>query len=157
MANFYDGIDLRFTNNGDFVISEGDLQDTSHDSLLSIVQDIQTVAKSVFNDWEMYPNYAAGLDDFIGEPNSRETGLLLKERIRLALIAAGIVLEDDLKVFVFPIHRKEVSIVIKIAALATPFNFLSAGEGLTVYFVYDYLEKGVMFLYEPVNLINDVG
>lgn len=151
----YDDIDLKWHWNGDFDISyEGDLGDTAYDALQSILQDIHTIAASSFNDWEIYPNYGATIDDFIGEANSRRTGNAIEGRLRLSLTSAGIE-NDDLDIRVVPIHANRVLIIIKLNALATPFNRLSLEEPLVTQLVFDSVEQNIFFLDKTPQLIGD--
>jgi hypothetical protein len=153
LGKYYDSIDFAWTGNGDLSFEEGDIADTSSDTLLSTVQEIQTVCRSSLQDWEIWPGIGAGLDDFIGEANTEETSNLIHDRLRLAIISQGIVDEEDLLITIVPTHRFEVLIIIRVDAIATPYNSLANGNLLVVQAVYDYMEKGIFFLLETPVLI----
>ena len=143
----YDDIDFDFSWNGDYLLgNDGDLSDTSDDTLRSLIQDIHSICASAFNDWEFSPRRAAELDDFIGEPNIITTGDRIHDRVRLALTSNGVVLEDDLDIRVIPVHIHKVLIIIKINATATPLNKITRGQVLIVQLVFDFFEQGIFFL-----------
>lgn len=143
----YDDIDCSFSWNGDYLLShDSDLSDTSDDTLKSIIQDIHSICASAFEDWEFSPRRAAGLDDFVGEPNTITTGDRIHDRIRLALTSNGVVLEDDLDIRIMPVHIHKVLAIIKINATPTPLNRVVRGQGIVVQLVFDYFEQGVFFL-----------
>jgi hypothetical protein len=150
----YDNIDLVYSWNGDYNLDQGDLKDTSEDTLLSILQDIHTLSSSNRNDWELYKSLTAGLDEFIGEPNNRDTANKLHDSLRLSIITLGIVAEEDLTIKIIPIHTFRVLIVIKIKALATPYNNLGQGESLTTHFVFDFIEQGHLF-FEKIPILRE--
>lgn len=150
MAN-YDDIDLKFTYNGDYAIGhDGDLSSTEDDALQSLIQDVQSISNSDAGDWEFYPGRGATLSDFVGEPNSRTTGSAIHDRLKMALIAQGIVLNEDLDVKVVPISNTTVLIVVRIDAEPTPFNSLSEDKLLVVQLIFDFRERGVFFFKRPL-------
>lgn len=147
MASIYDDIDVRFSWNGDLVRGDqGDIKHTSDDALQSLLDQIHSVCASALLDWEVYPNRGATLDDFVGEPNTRTTGRRIRDRVRLSLISADLVSEEDLQVRVVPVHVHKVLIIIKIDAIPTVFNGLKPEETLQTAVVFDTLEQGVFFL-----------
>lgn len=156
MPRNYDFLDLSFPWNGDYPIdSDGDLEDTSDDGLLSLIHQIHDLCASEVKDWELYPNRTANLDAFHGEPNNRATGRRIENSLMMAIIAAGLVAEEDLQVRVVPIHIHKVLIVITINAIATANNNLVQGQRLTVSLVYDSMEREMYFLEKTPNLLGD--
>jgi hypothetical protein len=147
LAGIYDAVDIRWTWNGDLNLGhDGDLQDTSTDVLVSLIQDIHNICASALNDWELYPNLGAGLDDFVGEPNVRSRADMIHDRLRLALTTANVVQEDDLKIRVVPVHRHKVMILLMIAVTPTIDNQLSSTTNrLKTAFVFDFVEQGMLF------------
>lgn len=143
----YNAIDATFTWDGDYIESDdGDIQDTSSDLILSIIQEVRNVVKSDSFDWEKDITLGANISDYNGEPNSREIGILIENRVKSAISNQGIVNNTDLNVRVIPVHANQVLIMIRIAATSTSGNSLSPGELIKVDLVYDTLEKGVFFL-----------
>jgi len=154
LAGVYDDIDVRFAYNGDFLLGDDmDLKDTSDDTIDSMIEQLHDVAASAFQDWELYPNRGATLDDFVGEPNTRETGDRIHDRLKLSIIAAGILAEEDMEIKVIPVHINKVLVMIKVSAIATPTNSLGSGNNIVVKFVFDYLERGVFFWNQTPDLI----
>lgn len=148
MAGYYDSVDLEFSWNGDFSLgSEGDLGDTRDDYLKSLLQEIHTVCASYAGEWELYPGLGASLREFIGEPNTRRIGEAIRERLRIALISAGLVAEGDLKVRVTPVHRHRVLIIVAVSVVPTSFNRLdTVTNTVSVSLVFDFIEQGIHFL-----------
>jgi hypothetical protein len=149
----YDAIDARFFWNGDYSLKDGDLADTSEDYLLSLLQEVHSVVASSLRDWENYPQYGATLDDFLGEPNIPSTASAISDRLKISLISAGIVEEQDLAIKVVPVHMNRVLIVIGIDAVSTTFNSLAQGEKLVTSLVFDTVEQQVVFLNKVPQLI----
>ncbi len=154
MANIYDDIDLKFSYNGDYDLSSGDLADTSEDGLLSLRQQLHSIMASSFKDWEIYPNFGAGLNDFVGEANTRSTARTLQDRIRTSIISTGIVAEQDLQIKVTPVHIHKVLVTLLISAVATPNNNLSSNKDrMVISLVFDFVEQGIFFPEKPLKLL----
>jgi hypothetical protein len=151
MASNYDNIDLLTSWNMDYVPGEdGDLADNSGDQILSLTQEIQTIANSSLGDWEEHPQYAASLDDFVGEPNNRDTSRAIVERLRTALITNNVVRSEDLIVKIVPISRHQVLIIVSVDATPTQNNSIIKNAPAVVSIIYDYQERGLFFL-DQVN------
>lgn len=147
MSGVYDALDAAWSWRGDFLPSDtNDLKDTSEDFLLSLCDQLHIVCASALKDWEIYPNRGATLDDFIGEPNTRTTGSHIHDRLRVAITSAGLVEEEDLDIKVFPVTNFKVVIVIRVSAVPTAYNKISAGEKIQVSLVFDSSEQQVSFL-----------
>lgn len=142
MASNYDEIDLDWTWDGDLKLdTDGDLKDTSRDVLQSLQTEIHTIVKSELGDWREDISVGANLDDFIGEPNTRETGVQIKARIENAL--NEIINLNDLSVRITPVGIYRVLISISVEVAPTPENRLQSGISISTTFLYDYMEKGV--------------
>lgn len=151
----YDHIDASFGYNGDFDLHGGDLKTTVSDALQSVLDQIHTVTASSVNDWLIYSKKGATLDDFVGEPNTRETGNAIRNRVYMALVSAEIVNASDLEVKVIPVHINKVLIIVRIKALSSPYNRLKEGEMLQTSIIFDSSEKQVFFL-DTASLINSI-
>lgn len=148
----YDAVDLSFSWNGDYLIGEdGDLEDTSYDTIQSLIELQHDIAASSFKDWKIRPNWASNLDDFIGEPNIRSTAEAIHDRYKLALISSGIATEEDLQVKVIPVDVHRVLILTKIRAASSPTNSLN-DQVLVTQLVFDFLEQGISFIYKVPEL-----
>lgn len=138
---------------GDLLRSEsGDIQTTEGDYLLSFKNQIFKRVKSDLKDWRDNPEIGADLGDFVGEPNTRENGKLMEDRIRASLL--DIVASSDLTVRVVPIGIHRVLVNLRVQVLATPLNAMRPGEQITVDFIYDYFERGV---FVPLSQLNQLG
>lgn len=146
MAN-YDEVDCAWTWDGDYAISDnGDLADTKSDGLQSLQNEIHTLLRSEFGDWEKHPVHASNLSDFRGEANTRQTAAAIEERIVSAITSSGLIAESDISLRITPVHQHQVLILIRINAAATPNNNLEPGDSLVVSFTYDSLEDSIFFL-----------
>lgn len=154
MSGYYDEVDLSFGWSGDFLLDGGDLQDTASDGLLSLIHQLHDIAASSLGDWIVYPQRGATLNDFVGEPNSKEIGKAIHDRLRVSIVAAGLVAEEDLSISVIPVHTNKVLVVIRVDALVTPTNSLSDGEQVVTSLVFDYLEQGIHFFDKTPELIH---
>lgn len=126
--------------------TDGDFGDTNDDQIQSLVQEIQTIANSSLGDWEENPQYAASLDDYIGEPNNRDTSSAIIERLRTALITNNIVRSEDLLVKIIPIDKNKVLILVSVDATSTPNNSIIRGSNPVVGILYDWSERGILFI-----------
>lgn len=162
MPTNYDAIDLELTRRGDLAISNvsavgaraefaerreafrsGDVLTTVFDQIRSTKQFIYMWLKYSKGDFRDYPDVGLNLDDFVGEPNTRETANSIKSRIINGLIAAGIVRAGDIDVSIIPIDLHSILITISIKALATANNSLDEDQAiLTV--LYDNTDGGII-------------
>lgn len=146
MPDIYDKIDISFSWNGDFSIGkDGDLNTTSTDQIQALVQNIQAAVASTPQDWEEFINLGAGLDEFIGEANTKETATRIESRVRENIITANLVRASDLDVKVVPVGIYSVLIIIRVQALATINNSLK-DSNLIISLVFDYQERGIFVL-----------
>lgn len=147
MANYYDSTDAAWSWNGDFLLGDqGDIKDTMYDTLQSIVDQVSIICSSSFGDWALYPSRGAGIDDFIGESNTRITADSLHDRIRISLVSMGLVSEDDLRINVIPISIHKMMIVIYIDAISLGTNKLEQDGPLKVALVFDTVQQQVFFI-----------
>jgi len=155
LPGFYDDIDVAFGWNGDLNLGhDGDIESTKSNGLQSLLDQIHSISASTLLDWKVYPNRGLGLDDFIGEPNTRYQADRIHDRVRLGLTSAGLVAEEDLQVRVVPVHIHKVLILIKINAISTAYNQLQDGEFLQTAIVFDSMEQQVFFLDKTPELIS---
>ena len=156
MATSYDSNDAAWSWSGDFLLSDtSDLADTSSDSLQSLVDQISVVTSSSINDWFVYPGRGATLDDFVGEPNSRDTGDNIHDRIRLSIVSAGLVAEEDLYIRIVPVQLHKILVMIYIDAVASSTNRIGQGGPLQISLAYDTIQQGVFFF--AANFTNSQG
>lgn len=143
---YYDSIDADWTWDGDFVRGDdGDIGDTSYDTLKSVQNEIATIVKSELTDWELDPFIGTNLSDYSGEPNTRETGEAIEERVSLALESSTVVQSNDVAVRTVPINVHQVMIMITLFTGWNSTNQLSPAEPVSVNLVYDTIEKDIFF------------
>lgn len=113
--------DIFFTSEGDFVLgSNKDLKTTELDVYRGLIQRINKRIMSTHGDWPLQDSLGATLGDFVGMPNTRETGALLKSRISSELSRDSLLSAKDVQVNVFPISNTQ--ILISIAVSLHSFN-----------------------------------
>jgi hypothetical protein len=119
----YAGTDLLLTPDGDLLVGEeGDLLLTRGTGY--VVQSIYNRLKSVSADW-FYDQVGADLEDFLGQPNSSETGAAVEERIISALTGDGLLAPEDLLVKVVPAGETQLACFVfaRLAGAERPFSF----------------------------------
>lgn len=115
MAKNQDSIDLFFNNAGDITIDgDKDIASTEHDIILSFKQEVRNRVKSDFADWVMHPWLGSGLTEMVGEPNSRETAEIAKEKILNSLTTGAFVAAEDVNITYMPISKDSILYIIKV-------------------------------------------
>ena len=123
MPQIKDDIDLFFNSAGDLALDNtGDIASTEHDLLLSFKQEIYNRVKSDLQDWSMYSWIGAELSEIIGEPNTRETAEIGKEKIKSALTIGAFLSAEDVNIKYIPISNDTLMYVLDINVEATPEN-----------------------------------
>lgn len=142
-----DSIDVDLTWDGDLQVGDdGDLKTNSDDYIRATETAVQNIVKADFGDWDGDPTFAANLSDFIGEPNNRENGQKIAQRVKSRIVAMGIAEASDITVRVVPIGIHEVAILVKVDAASTSGNRLQPGESLVVSTLFDSNEGEVLVL-----------
>lgn len=115
MAKNQDSIDLFFNNAGDIVIDgDKDIASTEHDMILSFRQEVRNRVKSDFMDWVIHPWLGAGLTEIVGEPNSKETAEIGKEKILNSLTTGAFVAAEDVNITYMPVSKDAIVYIVKI-------------------------------------------
>lgn len=119
----YGGVDLLLTSDGDLLVGEeGDLLLTWGTGY--VVQSIYNRLKSVSANW-FYDQVGADLEDFLGQPNSPETGAAVEERIVNTLTQDDLLDPEDLLVKVVPAGETQLAcfVFVRLAGAERPFSF----------------------------------
>jgi len=112
MSTFTD-LDFAIDDNGNLSTRNGDI--ARHGSLDSMAKTIEWRLKTSRQEWRgVNPFIVAGLDEFRGHRNTKETGESMKVRIENALSADLFIHPTRLQVDVVPINAEEVRVFIKI-------------------------------------------
>jgi len=99
--------DLALTRDGDLLLDDsGNLALAEGPAF--VVQSAYNRIKSVTVDW-FYDNVGADLVDFLGYPNTRDTGRQIEERLVKVLTGDGLVDRDSLFVKVVPVSKTTLS------------------------------------------------
>tara|TARA_Y100000310_G_C20543520_1_gene744479 strand:+ start:377 stop:847 length:471 start_codon:yes stop_codon:yes gene_type:complete len=156
MAGNYDSKDLTWTWDGDFVLDDsGDLAHNEDDALESIETEIVTIVKSSTKDWAHHPRIGANLWRFVGEPNTRKNAEKIKDAISVALVSAGLVRKQDIKVDVNTVSLDVLYVKVFLSATSTPSNRISSqadpdfksqyGQGIEIKFLFDTNTSAVYY------------
>lgn len=142
MAQVYDNTDFFWTARGDFFLGgNGDIQDTEDDPLRSLIQEIKTRIEGNQYDWENNPEIGAGIGDFVGEPNNKQTAEAIKTRIINALTSDGFIQTKDIKVKYMPVNSDHILFRISVDVAPTVTN--RSSTQILYNLVYSYSNNNV--------------
>lgn len=100
--------DIKMDESGDLVFKNGDLETVSGDEWF--IQEVTKILRTSNPDWVLHPDIGAGLEDFAGRPNTRETGKAIEERLYNKIAAEGIHFPGTLLVRVVPLSRDSIMV-----------------------------------------------
>lgn len=150
---YYDAIDFRFDENGDYVLDKsGDIADTSDDTLESLATEIKSIVRSSIGDWAKCANYAADLYEYIGEANTRDLGKLIEERIRNSLNLCRVALKEDTAVKIVPITPDTVAAFIIVKVMPTVGNKMEENGNIRLAFGFNLMRGQVISIDFPETL-----
>lgn len=117
--------DIKMSDDGDLVISNGDLDTVSGLDWLAL--EINKVCQTNNPEWYSYPNIGADIENFAGQPNTRNICRSLELQITDAISAQKIHFPGVLNVRCVPIDQNTVNIYITvdIAGTTNPISKLS--------------------------------
>jgi hypothetical protein len=101
--------DLRLSFDGDLVESGGDLLLT--DGLDWYQREVNKRVRSG-PDWYHHPRLGANLGSFLGQPNNRETGRRIRDRVVQSVTAGGIHIPAKVEVEVVPTDFHELEVIV---------------------------------------------
>jgi len=134
-------VDLFSTLDEDLSVDpNGDIKDTSYDSLRALFQEIRKRCRSSFKDWALKKNLGANINDLLGNPNNRITAEEGKSRLIAALTQGGFLTRNVIKIRYMPlgIHRLVYNIGVTVTDPVTGTTKL-----LKVQLLYDTTEDGL--------------
>ena len=109
--------DLAFSKNGDFIIENGDLKDSTWEAWEGHRQMIRSRVLGIEGDWKLYPGISANLDQEIGKLNTRERGANVVKRILQALTFDGAYQTQNLKVKAVPVSKTAIVAVVILSVI----------------------------------------
>jgi hypothetical protein len=113
MKPFESIIDIKMTPDGDLSIKDEDLE--THNGIDWFISEVTKIIRTSNPDWKKYPNIGAGVEEFAGMPNTRETAMAIKERIHDKITAENLQYPGKLEVSVVPLDRHTISIYINLS------------------------------------------
>ena len=138
MPRYNEITDAYFTEAGDFFLSStNDLEDTKNYAYRGFIQRLDGQLRSSRNDWRLQPAIGVGLVNMLGEPNTRESGEIVKNMVESQLMQSRMVGPSELTIDVLPVGPTQLAI----AVLVTPLS--SAGQVNLIY-TYDMRENKIV-------------
>lgn len=131
--------DLKWSNDGDLVIENGDLADTRYVTGLAFIQEVADRVRSSVGDWKLIPSKGADLDEFIGQTNSTKTQKAVENAISFSLTKDMFLSREDFKVTAIPVNRTEIAIRIDFDASLTE---VEPDSTIQFKLIYDTTGKG---------------
>lgn len=127
---------------GGIITDDGDLK-LSQD-LDALSREISRIVRTVNPAWKIYPNIGAGIEEFVGEPNTRGTALEITKRLNYALNQNQIAYPGRLFARVVPSGDETLLI----------FIFLkdSAGSVLIDKEVFNFVDGVAGHIYDPAEV-----
>jgi len=144
--------DLETTDDGDLVISNGDLKIAS--PLRTVAQAIDQVILTNKGDLFTEPSFGANLDEFYGKPNIDANHKLMEQSIYQAINEQGLISPGDIEIDIVPIDTDEAALLVEMKG-----NFLNlpaTGE-VTFNSDFDGLVRGYKYPFTSgrIELYND--
>ena len=139
---YYDGVDLLWSDDGDYILGRnGDIGDTSFEPLLAVIQDCYDRIKSDKGDYAESPKIGASLSDDVGEPNDAETALDIQKRIMNAMSIGTSINPGDVSIQIFPVNIHQVAVKFRLAVQPSSWN--NKAKTAQLYLLYCYHENNV--------------
>lgn len=107
-------IDLLESYNGDLVIEDGDLADTSDFPALTYYQAIRTVVSNKPGDYPLFPSIGLNLDVYKGKPVSRREAFEIAKIIKETIHYNTSIFGKELEIEPFPVSKDNVAFYINL-------------------------------------------
>lgn len=113
MADVFAGLyDIKMTLDGDLVIDAGDIGLVN--GIDWFVQEVNKIVRTNNPEWELHPNVGASLEDFAGQPNVREVGRAIEERLHAKITEDNIQFPGTLSIKVVPVSISDIKVYINL-------------------------------------------
>ena len=99
--------DLKWSQEGDFEIENGDIADTVNIAGRAFIQEITDRIKSSVGEWKLLPNKGANVDDYKGEINNEDTHNELQTAISFSFTRDRFLDQQDFRVLAAPVSSTE--------------------------------------------------
>lgn len=132
-------VDFEWSQDGDFVLRNGDLADTNISVGRAFIQEIEDRVKSSFEDWKLLPDKGANIEDFHGEINNKDTWKQMEAAIAFSITKDGFLDQQNFLVTVAPISNTEAAARID---FNTSLTDLIPDSKIVVKVAYDLLGQG---------------
>jgi len=131
--------DLKWSNEGDLVIENGDLADTKNINGLAFLQEVSDRVRSSSGDWQMMSEKGANLDEFIGVVNSSSTQKAIEDTISFSLTRDNFLDSQDFQIAVIPVDNTQIAVRID---FDTSLTDIEADSTIQFKLIYDTSGKG---------------
>ena len=102
--------DLSWSSEGDFIIKNGDIADTSKKVGWGFQQEVEDRIKSSYGDWKLYRTKGAGISNYEGEINNEETWERISGSIDFALSGDGFLDKGEYSIQIAPLSNTSIGI-----------------------------------------------
>jgi hypothetical protein len=86
------------------------------------------------------------LTDFVGMPNTRDTGAQIESRVRTSIILGNVISASDVSVRVVPVRADTVLVLVSVRAIPTALNGLSNDGLIRIAFMLDVSLGEIVFI-----------
>lgn len=118
MGKYNNSDDFFWTSEGDFALGiEGEFAKTKDVKYRTFIQRVNTRMGSAVGDWPLQNEVGTGLQEYLGRPNTADTGAAIKQRVVNELTRGAFIAQSDLAVRVFPVSKTKVAIVVQVTPL----------------------------------------
>ena len=131
--------DLKWSNEGDFIVENGDLADTKNIEGLAFLQEVSDRVKSSFADWQLMPEKGANLDEFIGMINSSSTQKAIEDAISFSFTKDNFLDRQDFQIAAIPVDNTQIAVRID---FDTSLTDVEADSTIQFKLIYDTSGKG---------------
>jgi len=103
-------IDMKWSFDGDFLLENGDIADTSSQAGLGFIQEVKDRVTSSFGDWRLLPGRGSDIDEFHGQINNQNTWENIERAITFSLTSDLFLDKQDFAISIAPITESEIAI-----------------------------------------------